>query len=48
MDSLTQVRHPNIMDYYGYREKPEGLYCFVEFCGGGSVKDLIKGGNKVS
>lgn len=40
MSALTKFRHPNIMDYYGHVENNDGLYCFLEFCGGGSLKDL--------
>lgn len=42
MHDLAKINHPNIMGYYGYEENEEGLYCFIEFCSGGSLKDLIK------
>jgi len=38
MEDLAKVRHPNIMGYYGYEKNAEGLYCFIEFCSGGSLK----------
>ena len=44
MSALTKFHHPSIMDYYGHVENNEGLYCFLEFCGGGSLKDLCKQG----
>lgn len=30
------------MGYYGFEDNEEGLFCFIEFCNGGSLKDLIK------
>ena len=30
------------MGYYGYEDNEDGLYCFIEFCNGGTLKDLIK------
>ena len=30
------------MGYYGYEMTKDGLYCFIEFCGGGSLKQLAK------
>lgn len=30
------------MGYYGYEMAKDGLYCFIEFCGGGSLKQLAK------
>lgn len=42
MDDLSKLHHPNIMGYYGSEQNKEGLYCFIEFCNGGSLKDLIK------
>jgi serine/threonine protein kinase len=41
MRDLMKYKHPNIMGYYGHEERNEGLYCFLEFCGGGSLKDFI-------
>lgn len=32
------------MGYYGYENGPDGLYCFIEFCNGGNLKDLSKAG----
>lgn len=42
MQDLAQIRHQNIMGYYGYQDNEDGLYCFLEFCNGGTLKDLIK------
>lgn len=41
MTELAKVNHPNIMGYYGYKKDETGLYFFVEFCSGGSLKQLI-------
>ena len=41
MAELAKVNHPNIMGYYGYKKDESGLYFFVEFCSGGSLKQLI-------
>jgi serine/threonine protein kinase len=41
MAELAKVTHPNIMGYYGYEKNETGLYFFVEFCSGGSLKQLI-------
>lgn len=46
MDDLSKLHHPNIMGYYGSEQNKDGLYCFIEFCNSGSLKDLIK--NKIS
>jgi hypothetical protein len=35
MEELAKLKHPNIMGYYGYEIKPEGLYSFLEFCARG-------------
>lgn len=40
MEDLAKIRHPNIMGYYGYEKNNEGLYCFIEFCSGGSLKQF--------
>ena len=42
MDDLSKLHHPNIMGYYGSEQNKDGLYCFIEFCNGGSTKELIK------
>ena len=42
MQDLAQIRHQNIMGYYGYQDNEDGLYCFLEFCNGGTLKELIK------
>lgn len=42
MDDLSKLHHPNIMGYYGNEQNKDGLYCFIEFCNGGSLKELIK------
>ncbi len=41
MAELAKINHPNIMGYYGYEKNETGLYFFVEFCSGGSLKQLI-------
>lgn len=41
MAELAKINHPNIMGYYGYKKDESGLYFFVEFCSGGSLKQLI-------
>lgn len=43
MDDLSKLHHPNIMGYYGSELNKDGLYCFIEFCNGGSLKDIING-----
>lgn len=40
MEDLSKINHPNIMGYYGYEMTKDGLYCFIEFCAGGSLKQL--------
>ena len=42
MEDLSKLNHPNIMGYYGYEKKAEGLYCFLEFCAGGELKQYFK------
>jgi serine/threonine protein kinase len=42
MQDLTKLKHQNIMGYFGYEHKNDGLYCFVELCRGGSLSKLIK------
>ena len=46
MTELAKINHSNIMGYYGYEKNDKGLFIFVEFCSGGSFKQLI--GKKVS
>ena len=46
MAELAKINHPNIMGYYGYEKNEKGLFFFVEFCSGGSLKQLI--GKKIS
>lgn len=41
MAELAKINHPNIMGYYGYEKNEIGLFFFVEFCSGGSLKQLI-------
>lgn len=41
MEELAKIRHSNIMGYYGYEKNKDGLYCFIEFCSGGSLKELV-------
>jgi protein-serine/threonine kinase len=41
MAELAKINHPNIMGYYGYEKNEVGLFFFVEFCSGGSLKQLI-------
>lgn len=41
MSELAKLNHPNIMGYYGYEKNNDGLYFFVEFCSGGTLKPLI-------
>lgn len=38
MEDLSKINHLNIMGYYGYEMGKDGLYCFIEFCGGGTLK----------
>lgn len=42
MEDLAQIKHQNIMGYYGFQDNEEGLYCFLELCNGGTLKDMIK------
>ena len=46
MAELAKINHSNIMGYYGYEKNDKGLFFFVEFCSGGSLKQLI--GKKIS
>jgi serine/threonine protein kinase len=46
MAELAKINHAHIMGYYGYEKNEEGLFCFIEFCSGGSLKTLIN--NKMS
>ena len=46
MAELAELNHPNIMGYYGYEKNETGLYFFVEFCSGGTLKKII--GTKIS
>lgn len=41
MAELAKINHPNIMGYYGYEKNEVGLFFFIEFCSGGSLKQLI-------
>ena len=36
------------MNYYGSIVKQDGTYIYLEFCGGGSIAELIKKNGKVS
>ena len=40
MAELAKINHPNIMGYYGYEKNDKGLFFFVEFCSGGSLKQI--------
>lgn len=42
MSELAKLNHPNIMGYYGYEKNEKGLFFFVEFCSGGSLKAIMK------
>jgi serine/threonine protein kinase len=37
MQELTKLHHRNIMGYYGCKLTLEGLYLFLEYCGGGTL-----------
>jgi protein-serine/threonine kinase len=41
MAELSKITHAHIMGYYGYEKNEIGLFFFVEFCSGGSLKQLI-------
>ncbi len=41
MAELAKINHPNIMGYYGYEKNQIGLFFFIEFCTGGTLKNLI-------
>jgi protein-serine/threonine kinase len=41
MAELAKITHPNIMGYYGYEKNEKGLFFFIEFCSGGTLKQLI-------
>lgn len=39
---LSQLDHPNILNYHGFRRKNDHLQIITDFLTGGSLKDLIK------
>ena len=45
-EKLSELKHENVMDYYGFKTKKEGCYFFFEFCGGGSLKDYASSASK--
>ena len=42
VDIISQLHHPNVVQFIGTCASPEGHFCLVtEFCGGGSLRQLI-------
>ncbi|KAH3766172.1 STE20 family protein kinase [Pelomyxa schiedti] len=39
---LKQCRHPNTVGYMGFLELRSEIWMMMEFCGGGSVRDIIE------
>jgi len=39
---LKQCRHPNIVAYYGTKIQNDQIWIIMDYCGVGSVKDIIK------
>lgn len=44
LKALSSLIHPNIMGYYGFIEKEDTVYIFIEFCPNGTLTDLIENG----
>ncbi|KAJ3112563.1 Suppressor of Sensor Kinase (SLN1) [Phlyctochytrium bullatum] len=38
---LRLADHPNVLKYYGVEQVGEDMYVFMEYCGGGSIRDRI-------
>lgn len=39
---LSQLRHPNIVQYYGYETVDDKLYIYLEYVSGGSIYKLLQ------
>lgn len=44
IDLLKNLRHENIVEYQGFIQKSHELYILLEYCGRGSLRDIIKKG----
>lgn len=43
IDLLKILKHPNIVKYHGFVKTPSSLNVFLEYCAGGSLRQLYKG-----
>ena len=46
--TVAALRHPNIMGVYDWGEEADGPYVVLEFLGGGSLRDLLDRGHRLS
>ena len=46
--TVAALRHPNIMGVYDWGEQEDGPYLVLEFLGGGSLRDLLDRGHRLS
>jgi serine/threonine-protein kinase len=45
---VAALRHPNIMGVYDWGEEDDGPYLVLEFLGGGSLRDLLDRGHRLT
>ena len=46
--SVAALRHPNIMNVYDHGEDDDGPFLVLEYLGGGSVRDMLDAGHRLS
>ena len=44
LKNLNDLRHPNILKYYGYEKKENEFFIFLELCSKDTLKEKIESG----
>lgn len=45
---LATLQHPNIVTFQGLKHTPNGRYIVMDYCAGGSLRNLIESGEKIN
>jgi serine/threonine protein kinase len=48
LDFLTSLKHPNIVGFHTLEYGPTGRYLVMDYCEGGTLRDLIESSSKLS
>ncbi len=41
VDMIKSIKHPNVVNFYGYTETPTHVFIFLEYCNGGDVWQFL-------